>query len=39
MNEKVGRHFCIKLTSADMDIAVPMLLTSILMLLAVVGVC
>lgn len=39
MNEKAGKHFCFRLTSDDMDIAVPMLLTSILMLLAVVGVC
>lgn len=39
MNEKAGKYFCFRLTSDDMDIAVPMLLTSILMLIAVVGVC
>lgn len=35
MNEKAGKHFCFRLTSDDMDIAVPMLLISIMMLLVV----
>lgn len=36
LNKKIGRHFCIRFTDDDYDIAVPMLLISIMMLVVVV---
>lgn len=36
LDKKIGRHFCIRFTDDDYDIAVPMLLISIMMLLVVV---
>lgn len=36
LNKKIGRHFCIRFTDDDYDIAVPMLLISIMMLLVVI---
>lgn len=32
LNKKIGRHFCIRFTSDDAQVAIPMMIASIVML-------